>query len=822
MVPEREPSAMTPAASPSTNATLGAASVATNATSGAASPSTNATLGAASVATNATSGAASASHSIFTDEELAWMKSKRVLRFTIDPGWAPLEYVENGKEQGLMAHIMHAVGRKLPMQLDFVPTTGWQDAVRRFARKEIDLLPSSVLSERDLALTGPLLEILPFYVSATIVASRADHPVVLEADNLAGQRIALATSDDNDDALMEMVPSAQLKFYRTPQLMLEAVMNGEVDVAIGPEVVLQPLIARHYRGQLATAGTLVRLPVVQKMGVSADAPMLKAVIDRALLSVNAGEINDIVQTWEGTIDYGPPSLSILWRHYKTEVALVFVLLLFLASTVMFALHMRRQTKRLAQRKLRFLANVSHEIRNAMNAVVGPLDMLSHEPVAARRLEMIDTARDGAHMLLDTVNGLLDLSTLRARKASVQAQPADVGALVDDVLRVMRPGVRANIELSAQVHADRWVVLDATKYRQVLMNLLSNAIKFTQDGAIHVTVDMKNRGRATWLSTQVSDSGVGIAPDKLEAIFEAYTQAHDDTPLAELASSRRGTGLGLMICTELVALQSGKMWAESTEDVGSTFHFELPVELGDVLPARKVLAASEAVAGQPVLVVDDNPVNLMVLRKQLEVLECAVTTCLSSREALQVWRQGQFGLVLLDCNMPDIDGYALARLMRSEESTSHRRRTSIVAVSARNDAAHMQRCRASGMDDVTVKPLQLEQLRGVLAQWLDEGKSASNSVMTPADQAIAEVFVQTNAEDLSLIRAGLAGRQAQEVVHRAHRVSGAAAVMQEHALAQAASSLEHLAQAQPPDWDAMAVACESVAQEMAAYAARYGL
>lgn len=765
----------------------------------------------------------SAASSIFSDEELAWMKAKGVVRYTIDPDWAPLEYVENGQAHGLMAHIMHAVGRKLPMRLEFVPTTGWRDAVQRLARNEIDLLPSSVLSESDRQLVGPLLEIVPYYVSATIVASRGEHPVVLEMDNLVNQRIALATSDDSDEALLKLVPGAQLKFYKTPRMMLEAVMNGEVDVAIGPEVVLQPLIWRHYRGQLASAGTLVRLPVVQRMGVSAEAPMLKAVIDRALLNVSAMEINNIVEAWENTIDYGPPSLSVLWRHYKTEVALVVVLLLFLAITVMFALHLRLQTKLLAQRKLRFLANVSHEIRNAMNAVVGPLDMLSHEPIAAKRLEMIDTARDGAHMLLETVNGLLDLSTLRARKASVQAQPVDVGALVDDVLRLLRPGVGEKVELNGEVHADSWVKLDATKYRQLLMNLLSNAIKFTQQGAISVTVDVTVRDHATWLLTRVSDSGVGIAPEKLEAIFEAYTQAHDEPLLVEATSSQKGTGLGLMICSELVALQSGKMWAESTEGEGSTFHFELPVELGDVLPVRKVVTpSSESVFCQPVLVVDDNPVNLMVLRKQLEVLGCAVTTCLSSREALQVWRQGKFGLVLLDCNMPDIDGYALARLMRSEETTLLRKRTSIVAVSARNDAAHMQRCRGSGMDDVTVKPLQLEQLRGVLARWLNEDKVAPDSVMAPADQAIAEVFVQTNAEDLDIINAMLSARRASEISHRAHRVSGAAAVMQEHALAQAAASLERLAQAEHPDWNDITLACERVALEMSAYAGRYGL
>ncbi len=760
---------------------------------------------------------------IFSDEELAWMKAKGVLRYTIDPDWAPLEYVVRGKPKGLMAQTMLAVGHKLPMRLEFVPTTGWQDAVQRFSRGEIDLLPSSVVNEGDRKLTGPLQEILPYYVSATIVASRPEHPIVLEVADLANMRIALANSDDSDDALAKLVPSAQLRFYKTPRLMLEAVLNGEVDVAVGPEVVLQPLLSRFYRGQLASAGALVELPVVQRMGVSADAPMLKAVIDRALRSLSAADTDHIVETWVNTIDFGPPSLTVLWRYYKTEVALAFVLLLFLTSTVMFALHLRRQTKRLARRKLRFLANVSHEIRNAMNTVVGPLDMLSHESVAAKRLEMIDTARDGAHMLLETVNGLLDLSTLRARKASVQAQPVDMRALVDDVLRLMRPGIRGNIELNGEVRSDRWIMLDGTKYRQVLMNLLSNAIKFTKQGTIDVTVEIMERGRTTWLLTKVSDTGAGIAAEKLEAIFDAYTQAHDESLLAESTSARRGTGLGLMICTELVALHAGKMWAESTVGVGSTFHVELPVELGDVLPVRKVVTPPSDVAfGQPVLVVDDNPVNLMVLRKQLDLLGCTVTTCLSSREALQVWRQGQFGLVLLDCNMPDIDGYALARLMRNEESALGRNRTSIVAVSARNDAAHMQRCRASGMDDATVKPLQLEQLRGVLAQWLDQGEAASESVTAPADQAIAEVFVQTNAEDLEIIHSMLSARRAPEISHRAHRVLGAAGVMQEHALAQAAATLERLAQAETADWDEITAACERVAQEMSAYAGRYGL
>jgi len=762
---------------------------------------------------------------LFTQDELAWMARKGVVRYTIDPAWAPLEYVEAGKPHGLMVHYLDALSRFVPIRFEFVPTTSWHDAVRKFSLGEIDLLPGSTLCDKDRALLGSLQQIVPYYVGSTMVAARLDHPVVLEVSNLAGLRVAVADEDDSVDFLRQRVPDITLTSYPTPQAMLEAVLSREVDVAVAPELVLLPLMSRSYRGQIGSAGTLVDLPVVQRMGVRGDADMLKSILDRALMHLTAGETDDILDAWQATIDFGQPRLSIMWRHYKTEIALVIVLVLFLISAAMFAFYLRRQAQRSAQRKMRFLTTVSHEIRNAMNAVVGPLDVLAHEPVAAKRLEMIDTARDGARVLMETVNSLLDLSTLRARKSRVQAQPAQIGQIADDVLRLMRPGVPESIALLADVKLDRWVVLDAPKYRQVLMNLLSNAIKFTEQGQIGISVEIVRKSRTMWLLTRVSDSGSGIAPERLRAIFDAYTQGHDETTLmqANIASTRRGSGLGLTICSELVGLQGGRMWAESTPGAGSDFYFELPVELGEVLPVRsEAPAVAPQALDQPVLVIDDNPVNLMVLRKQLDVLDCPVTTCVSSREALDVWRQGLFGLILLDCNMPDIDGYELARLIRAQEAHSGLERTAIVAVSARNDAMHRQRCYASGMDDVMVKPLQVDQLRQMLAQWMRRAPPASQPPAVPTDQAIAEMFVQTNAEDLAIIRRMQAERRAADIAHRAHRVSGAASVMQEEALAQVARSLEALGHAVAPEWDQIAVACDRLADEMAAYAQRNAL
>ena len=820
----------------------------------------------------------------FNKAQLDWMAAHPVVRFTVDPDWAPLEYVEDGRPSGLMVEYLNALKSFVPLRFEYVPSASWHDSLKKFERGDVDLISSTSLTNSELHSVGPILNVLPYYIGTTIVVAPADHPMVLEAANLTGLRVGVVQDDDAHSYLRSRLAPESLFIFPTADTLLLAVSSGVVEVGVGPELVLLPLMGRLYRGQLATAGTLLELPVAQRMLVHGDAAMLKSVLDSALLGLTAGETDAIGDRWVSTLEHIRPSYAALLRYYRTEAMLALVVAMFLASTVWFAWYLRRRAQRDAERKLRFLATVSHEIRNSMNAVVGPLEVLPGESDADKRAALIQTAHHGARVLLETVSGLLDLSTLRARKAQVARQATDVDALVAQVLDLLRPGCSQDIRLTHRTPLKCNVMLDAGKYRQVLMNLLTNALKFTTRGEISVQTELRETPAGCQLSTAVRDTGCGIADHQLDAIFEPYRQGHDDTVLlqADLDSPKRGSGLGLAICRELVTLQGGTLYATSQPGEGSVFTFVLPAARvqhaakplehdAQVYVGRQAGATMRAVyapgdrvradpgstldagsdpaallvgggARLPVLVVDDNPVNLMVLRSQLDRLGWPVVTCRSGEQALQAWQTSDFSLALLDCTMPGMDGYELARRMREYESRLARPPSSILAVSARNDEPHRQACFDSGMDDVLLKPVDMAQLRRVAAHWAREADgqgvamapaavdtvpddrhaaatsmpdAAPTGVLPPdADPNLIRLLIDTNAVDLAAIYTARAASDAGAVARLAHRVAGAAWVMQIDSIAQVAQGLHDQAAAALVDWVAVDASIEGLAQGMA--------
>lgn len=785
----------------------------------------------------------------FTPQELDWMRAHPVVRYTLGPHLGPLQYVEDSQPEGLLVQYLQNIAEATPLTFEFVYSSGWDEAVAAFAGGKIDLLAGAFLRPKDQLALGPVLPVVPYYAGSVMVVGQYNHPVVLEPRGLSGMRIAVSEDYATFDMLRESVPDAELVVYDSPKHMLDAVVRGEVEVAVAPDIVLLPLVLRAYRSQLGIAGTLTDLPVVQRMWVSPDDSILQSILNKAMLSLSAGQTDEILDVWLASIDFGRPSASVLLRYYSTEVALVVALVVLLASTVMFTLRSRRQARRSAERKLRFLATVSHEIRTAMNAVVGPIELLVHESDIERRRELVDTAGTGARVLLETVNSMLDLSTLRARKASIDPSPTDMTVLVHEVMKLLRGRVPEGVAFDSQIELSQRVVLDAGKYRQVLMNLLTNAMKFTERGAITVNVGLRRRGARTWLDTCVADTGSGIAPRELQAIFDAYTQAHDETVLmvSTIDSPRRGTGLGLAICQELIELQNGHIHVSSTVGMGTTLCFELPVALADDAQLASVSSASgqdraegdergfetsapdvAALVQTPaaqrgeVLAVDDNPVNLMVLKKQLETLHWPASHSTSGHDALTRLHDGDFALLLLDCNMPGIDGYEVAARVRDRESVEGLPRVSIVALSAHTDAVHQARCVDSGMDAVLVKPITIQTLSTTLQRWAVRAPVAPTEhqgYVPPDDDEIARIFVQANREDEAALLTALAARDAHALAAQAHRVRGAALVMQEARLLARADALEQLALAESCDWEQITAVLHALSAAMQDYAAR---
>jgi PAS domain S-box-containing protein len=380
-----------------------------------------------------------------------------------------------------------------------------------------------------------------------------------------------------------------------------------------------------------------------------------------------------------------------------------------------ALEEAREASRL---KSAFLANMSHEIRTPMNGVMGMVDLLLDTKLTSTQRDYVQTMSTSASTLGAIIDDILDLSKIEAGKLHLDLDDFALHHLMQVTTTPFKPlAAERGITLASSVAASVPDALhgDSRRLRQVVSNLLANAVKFTSTGEVKLSVCAQGRV----LRFEVRDTGIGIPPEARSRLFEPFVQA-------DASTTRRfgGTGLGLAICRELVTLMSGEIGVESTPGEGSVFWFTVPLKRAhSQLTAPEVIAPAEAsMEGIRVLVVEDNPVNRKVAVGMLNQLGYQADVAEDGVAAVEAFNANRYDAILMDCQMPRMDGYDATRAIRSMETKT---RTPIVAMTASAMASDREQCLAAGMDDFLTKPVARDLLAVALRQCF-EGRQTDNT------------------------------------------------------------------------------------------------
>jgi PAS domain S-box-containing protein len=369
-------------------------------------------------------------------------------------------------------------------------------------------------------------------------------------------------------------------------------------------------------------------------------------------------------------------------------------------------------------KSAFLATMSHEIRTPLNGVLGMTQAMAMGEVTDQQRERLEVIRQSGESLLAILNDVLDLSKIEAGKLELEQAEFDIGELARGAHATFAATAQAKgltFELTVERAARGVYRGDSVRVRQILYNLVSNALKFTESGGVKVAVSRK----AKLLSIAVTDTGIGVAPGKLSSLFQKFEQA-------DASTTRRygGTGLGLAICSDLVELMGGAIRADSKPGAGATFSVDLPlarVAASVAKPARPAAEHGEPTGGVSirVLAAEDNGMNQLVLKTLLEQIGVEPVMVGNGREAVEAWARESWDLILMDVQMPEMDGPTATGVIRARERAEGRARTPIVALTANAMAHQVAEYLQSGMDDFVAKPIEAGRLYAVIQSALDK-------------------------------------------------------------------------------------------------------
>jgi len=666
--------------------------------------------------------------STLTQEERNWIaKHKKVFYSEVD--WKPLAIIEDGRMKGMLGDYLVLISQKTGLEFVYKPSGSWLEVLGRFKDKDIDLIPGAGdnLDENALGITTQTFVSFPFVVVTTRKQAFVD-----SLESLKGKTIAVPKFYTSYNYLKKFYPS--IKIIATDSILeaLEMVRQGKADAFLGHMATAMYYVGHYYSQDLHIAGK-IDFSFHHKMLVQKDEPLLLSILNKALESISDQEKQDITNRWVSVNVHEARDYTLILEIGGVLFILVIISLYWNArlsqevrerKKAQEALKAAKEEAEAANRsKSEFLANMSHEIRTPMNAILGFTELLDDQVKEKRLKAYIKTIQSAGNTLLLLINDILDLSKIEANKLKLQKNPTDLYELCNEVGSVFAMSMR-NKGLELYVSIDekipRSILIDGVRLRQVLFNLIGNAVKFTDKGYIKLKVkalEIYDHNSKVDLLISVEDSGIGIKENELERIFEVFEQREGQDN-----KKYGGTGLGLAISKRLTEMMGGEIFVKSKEGIGSEFIVKLySVDISSMEAENSQLAQQRKKEHNiefkeaRVLVVDDIEDNRELIVNNFLDTKITVDTAQNGQEALNLFRQNAYDLVIMDIRMPVMDGYEAAKEMKKMAKTP------IIALTASVMQGEFQDKKLELFDGYLRKPVLKRDLFKEMSKFLAHTK-----------------------------------------------------------------------------------------------------